>query len=110
MTIIIECKITTGINKKYNNNTLVKEIKKRIQPYSEIQTTQINVYCDKRFASKKIYDAFWYLVSYWMADTYAQYIIVETKMVLGKPLVQSTQIFRSCPLGAGGDYRLYFLF
>lgn len=36
-----------------------------------------------------------------MADTYAQYIIVETKMVLGKPLVQSTQIFRSCPLGAG---------
>ena len=43
-----------------------------------------------------------------MADTYAQYIIVETKMVLGKPLVQSTQIFRSCPLGAGGDYRLYF--
>ena len=45
-----------------------------------------------------------------MADTYAQYIIVETKMVLGKPLVQSTQIFRSGPLGAGGDYRLYFLF
>ena len=43
-----------------------------------------------------------------MADTYAQYIIVETKMVLGKPLVQSTQIFRNCPLG--GDYRLYFLF
>ena len=47
----------------------------------------------------KIYDAFWYLVSYWMVDTYAQYIIVETKMVLGKPLVQSTQIFRSCPWG-----------
>ena len=57
----------------------------------------------------KIYDAFWYLVSYWMADTYAQYIIVETKMVLGKPLVQSTQIFEVV-LWGGGDYRLYFLF